>query len=159
MQPPRRLPAESLSLYERAIALLARREHSRVELARKLAARLSDEETPEAIEPVLDRLVSEKLLSDRRYAEVLGHSRAGRHGSLRLRQDLARSGVSEADAATALNEACAGDLAACRAVWLKKFGVFPIDLKDRARQTRFLLSRGFPAAAVAKVIGGRDNQE
>lgn len=146
-----------MTLYVRAIGLLARREHSRAELARKLSAHADMENADEAVSEVLDRLQEEHLLSDARYAESLAHSRAGRHGSLRLRQDLARSGVSEAEAAATLDAARANDLEGCRAVWLKKFGSPPIDLKDRAKQTRFLLSRGFPAGIVNRVLSGYED--
>jgi len=146
-----------VTLYERAIACLARREYSRAELARKLVAHA---EAAEGVDPgelittVLDRLEAENLLSDVRYAEMLGHSRAGRHGSLRLRQDLRQGGVSEQDCAIPLAEAQASDLEHCRSVWQRKFAALPVDLKDRARQTRFLLSRGFPGRVVAQVLKG-----
>lgn len=139
-----------MTLYERAIAYLSRREYSRAELARKLAAHAEEPEA--AIAAVLDRLEAQNLLSDTRYAEMLGHSRAGRHGSLRVRQDLKRGGVSEQDSAIPLAEAQASDLEHCRAVWKKKFVGLPVDLKDRARQARFLLSRGFPGRVVAQVL-------
>lgn len=141
-----------MTLYERAIALLARREHSRAELARKLSPHLNDEENVDTLVTLLDRLVADKLLSDRRYAEVLAHSRAGRHGSLRLRQDLQQQGVSEGDAGSVLASARAADTEACRVVWQKKFGALPQDIKERARQTRFLLGRGFPIHVVNRVV-------
>ena len=147
-----------MTLYERAIACLARREYSRAELARKLAvhAEAAEEVDPaDLIAVVLDRLEAAKLLSDTRYAEMLGHSRAGRHGSLRLRQELKQGGVSEQDSEIPLAEAQASDLEHCRSVWQRKFAALPADLKDRARQTRFLLSRGFPGRVVAQVLKGR----
>ena len=151
-----------MTLYERAIACLARREYSRAELARKLAVHV---EAAEGVDPadliavVLDRLEAENLLSDARYAEMLGHSRAGRHGSLRLRQDLKQGGVSEQDSEVPLTEAQASDLEHCRSVWQRKFSVLPVDLKDRARQTRFLLSRGFPGRVVAQVLKGQFDED
>ncbi len=161
----RQSDSERVTLYERAIACLARREYSRAELARKLAAHAEESEgadavdTGEAIAAVLDRLEAQNLLSDTRYAEMLGHSRAGRHGSLRLRQDLKQKGVSEQDCAIPLAEAQASDLEHCRSVWQKKFAVLPVDLKDRARQTRFLLSRGFPGRVVAQVLKGAVDED
>lgn len=154
-----------MTLYERAIACLARREYSRAELARKLAVHTDAAEAPEGVDPadliavVLDQLEAGNLLSDARYAEMLGHSRAGRHGSLRLRQDLKQGGVSEQDSEAPLAEAQARDLEHCRSVWRRKFSVLPVDLKDRARQTRFLLSRGFPGRVVAQVLKGRSDED
>jgi len=138
------------TLRERALALLARREHSRVELARKL---VSHDELGE-VDALLDDLQREGLLSDSRYAEALGHSRAGRHGSLRLKADLRDKGVGEGDAAVAMAEARANDLATARAVWAKKFDVPPTNAGERAKQMRFLAGRGFPLDVIRRVIGG-----
>lgn len=139
-----------MSLRERALALLARREHSRAELARKLAPH---DEFAEA-EALLDDLQREGLLSDNRYAEVLAHTRAGRHGSLRLKADLRGKGVGEADAAEALAQARANDLATACAVWAKKFDGPPGNAGERAKQMRFLAGRGFPLDIIRRVIGG-----
>ena len=132
---------------------LARREHSRAELARKLARHGEADE----VAALLDQLEQENLLSNTRFAESLAHSRAGRHGSVRLKAELREKGVAEAIASVVLNQAREGDLEAARAVWRKKFGVPPCDAKERARQQRFLLGRGFPAEVVRRVVGGEDD--
>jgi regulatory protein len=139
-----------VNLKERALGLLARREHSRAELARKLAAHGE----PEEIATLLDELEARKYLSDERYAEALRHVRSGRHGSLRLRQELRQKGVSEVIVETEIAQARDGDFAAAQAVWQKKFGAPPADLKEKAKQMRFLLSRGFPSGIAARVVGG-----
>ncbi len=139
-----------MKLRERALALLARREHSRVELARKLAPHDEAEELP----ALLDALERENLLSNARYAEALAHARAGRHGSIRLKADLRDKGVPEAVMAEVVGTARANDLEAARGVWRKKFGKPPADPQERAKQLRFLASRGFPADVVYKVVGG-----
>lgn len=141
------------TLRERALALLARREHSHVELARKLAP--YDEFDESAM--LLAELEREGLLSDRRYAEALAHARAGRHGSLRLKADLRDKGVAEVDAASALAEARARDLAAARVVWARKFDGPPMNAAERAKQMRFLAGRGFPLDIVRRVVGGDDD--
>lgn len=138
-----------MELRERALRLLARRERSRAELARKLAAHGE----PEAIAAVLDALEREGLLSDARYAEALAHAYQGRHGSLRLEQALRCQGLAEELISRVVQGARAQDLEACRALWQKKFGASPTTLKDKARQYRFLLGRGFPAEIVAQIVG------
>ena len=143
----------TLSLRERALNLLARREHSRAELARKLSPHGEADE----IAALLDKLEQRKQLSDARYTESLMHSRAGKYGSRRLAHELREKGVSEALIADAVDGAREGDLDAARAAWLKKFGVLPGDAKGRARQYRFLLGRGFPSEVVRRVIGGEDD--
>jgi regulatory protein len=132
---------------------LARREHSRAELARKLAPHAEADE----IEALLDQLEREQLLSNTRYVEMLAHARAGKHGSLRLKADLRDKGVSESDMSAALESAREQDLDAARTVWQKKFGTAPANVAERARQYRFLASRGFPMEVIRRVIGGDDD--
>ena len=139
-----------MTLRERALNLLARREHSRAELARKLAPHAEDED----LDSLLDDLEREKLLSNARYAEMLAHARSGRHGSLRLKADLRDKGVPAEVMESTLAEAREHDLDAARAVWRKKFGEPPRDAAERARQMRFLAGRGFPPDVVGRVVGG-----
>jgi regulatory protein len=129
--------------------LLARREHSRAELARKLAPHAEADE----IDALLDVLEQENLLSNTRYVEMLAHARAGKHGSLRLKADLREKGVPESDMSGALEVARLQDFEAARVVWQKKFGELPPDSAARARQYRFLASRGFPSEVIRRVIG------
>ncbi|NJD26522.1 MAG: recombination regulator RecX [Betaproteobacteria bacterium] len=136
----------------RALQLLTRRDHSRAELKAKLADQGG---SGEEIDAVLDALQNERLLSDHRYASQRISARAARVGDLRLRQELRRSGVAEADIEASLPEA--GDEAArCRAVWEKKFGRLPADAAERARQMRFLQYRGFSAEAIRWTLRGDD---
>lgn len=139
-----------MTLRERALNLLARREHSRAELARKLAAHGE----PDEIADLLDTLERENLLSNERYAESLANVRSGRHGSLRLKADLRNKGVPESVVAEAVREARGNDLESARAVWAKKFGQPPVDAAERAKQMRFLAGRGFPLDIVRRVVGG-----
>jgi regulatory protein len=142
-----------LSLRGRALNLLARREHSRVELGRKLSGHA---ESVEQLESLLDSLEREGLLSNARFAESLAHTRAGRYGSLRLKAEMRDKGVPESIIAKVVDEARDLDVSAAREVWLKKFGGASQDAKERARQMRFLASRGFPAEVVRRVVGGKD---
>ena len=142
-----------MTLRERALNLLARREHSRAELARKLAPHVEDED----LDSLLDDLEREKLLSNTRYAEMLAHARSGRHGSLRLKADLRDKGVPAEVMESTLAEAREHDLEAASAVWLKKFGEPPRDAGERAKQMRFLAGRGFPPDVVRRVVGGEED--
>ncbi len=137
--------------------LLARREHSRAELARKLLAHAEADE----VDALLDQLEQENLLSNTRYVEMLAHARAGKHGSLRLKADLRDKGVPESEMADVLEDARAHDLEAARAIWQKKFGTRPeaASAAERARQYRFLAGRGFPGDVIRRVIGGETDVE
>ncbi len=154
-----------LSLKGRALQLLAQREHSRLELRRKLLRRLRDDArrddtgvqgTPAdrqaEVDAVLDWLHAHRYLSDERFVESRVHARASRFGNLRIRQELSQHGVE-------LTPAIAGDLrdsekARAREVQQRKFGSPPSTPADRARQARFLAGRGFSAEVVWQVLRG-----
>ena len=140
------------SLRERALRLLARREHSRAELARKLATHA---ESPESLDAVLDDLVARRLLSDERYAEMRLNVRAARFGNARLAQELKTQGVDGALVEAALS-GCEEELARARRVWQRKFGdrEMPDDAAGRAKQMRFLMSRGFSGETIRRVLRG-----
>ena len=130
-----------------AVGLLARREHSRAELARKLAAR----DYPRAlIDETLDRLEEQGLLSAQRFTERYIESRAARGiGPERLRAELAERGIPAGDAARAL-EALEHDWRdAARQARVKRFGPEPpATFEERARQMRFLQGRGYSHAQI-----------
>ena len=128
--------------------MLARREHSRAELARKLA----DEGTPQEIQDVLEQLERSGLLCDARFAESLVASRAARLGNARLRHDLRARGVGEELIAAALPAEAGSELGRAREVWRRKFGAAPADRADYARQARFLQGRGFAVDIIRKVL-------
>jgi len=132
----------------KAIALLARREHSRMELHRKLLRAGCD---GEIVGPVLDALESQKLLSDQRFAEGLARVRGVRYGSRRVADDLRRTGVG-AEAAALVHGLQASDDERAREVWTRKFGAAPADAAARAKQMRFLLARGFPTDVIYRVV-------
>lgn len=142
------------SLRGRALKLLARREHTRAELARKLAA---DAEDPAEIEGVLDDLEKRGWLSEGRVVEQMIHARRSRYGARRIEHDLRAKGVSEDAVASALSGIKSSELEAAREVWRRKFsGRVARTPADRARQARFLQGRGFDMDVIMKVINGRD---
>ncbi|MCS6787504.1 MAG: recombination regulator RecX [Thiobacillaceae bacterium] len=139
-----------MDLRARALRLLARRERSRAELKRKLAPYGRADE----IEALLDALQGEGWLSDARYAEAVLQAKVGRQGSRRIEHSLRQQGLSAELIAASVASARAHDLEACRALWARRFGVVATQARERARQYRFLLGRGFPAEVVAQVVGG-----
>ena len=138
------------SLKAVALRLLATREHSRVELRRKLQAR---PEEGEDVEALLDRLAATGLQSDARFAESFVRSKGGRMGVARLRRELTDRGIQADIAAAALDEGLIDDeLARARAVWVKKFGEPPQNRSDWARQARFMQTRGFALDVIRKLL-------
>ncbi len=146
--------------------MLARREHSRAELARKLGARLIDVEPEDRrpalqaeLQQALDDLERHGLLSDRRAADTLLQAKASRYGGRRLQQMMqARSFAPELVAET-LAQARSTEFERALEVWRRRFGAPPQDLKERARQQRFLAGRGFDAAVIGRVLktGGAED--
>ena len=153
-----------LSLKARALQWLAQREHSRVELRRKLlrAARRRDADQPDAPDPgpeidaLLDWLTAHRHLSEARFVESRVHARSQRFGNRRIAQELAQHGVA-LDAGMA-EELKGSEIGRARAVWSRKFGPTPpADAASRARQMRFLAGRGFSVEVIRRVVRGDDD--
>lgn len=138
-----------LSLKGRALRLLGMREHSRAELERKLA---SHEQEPGELKRVLDDLQAKDFISDERAAESVLHRRSARLGAGRIRQELQAKGLAAELVAASVASLKATELDRAREVWRKKFGEPPQDAAQRARQARFLVSRGFSGEVVARVL-------
>jgi regulatory protein len=145
---------ESRSLFARAVALLARRDHSRVELAAKLRRTLTENDDPGEVERVLDALERDKLLSDERYAGTLTRTRAARYGDARVRYDLKSAGVKADTVDRAVASLKGTEVERARAVWTRRFGELPNTQQERGRQARFLQARGFSTETIRQVLRG-----
>jgi regulatory protein len=134
-----------MSLKARALKYLSAREHSRLELTRKLSRHAQDGDDVEAL---LDALEAAKLLSQARFSESLVHRRAARFGNQRILSELQSHGI-DGDALGDIKSILAQDeVARAREVWRKKFNRAPADASERAKQMRFLLQRGFSQGAI-----------
>lgn len=151
--------AVGLSLKARALRYLAAREHSRLELARKLARGAGleggDEDgaaRAQEIERVLDELTAKGYLSAERFVESLVHRKAARFGQARLAQELRQHGVDETLTRRTLGDLSGSELERALAVWRQRFDASPVDARERARQMRFLQGRGFSAEVIRQVM-------
>ncbi len=168
-----------LSLKARALQLLAQREHSRLELRRKLLAHANQvmagtpkpdpaaepaeaakfarrlpptPETQADVDALLDWLTEKGHLSEARFVEARVRARAARLGILRIHQELAKHGLELApEEVKALRES---ELARARQVWARKFDAPACDAAGRARQMRFLAGRGFSADVIRRLLRG-----
>ncbi len=145
-----------MSLKARALRHLARREYSRAELERKLEAHARDRQE---LDEVLDALVAAGLLSNERFAESLVHRRALRFGVATVRREMRSHGLDEALVDAHVSALQQTELARARALWERRFGRPPASLAERARQTRFLLARGFSADLVRRIVGGERDDD
>ena len=139
----------SNELRQQAVRLLARREHTRAELARRLAVHGTQEE----IDAVLAELQAAHLQSDDRAAEGYVRSHAARLGASRLRQDLKARGVADELIEAQLAQGVMPDeLERARTVWSRKFSAAPADAREWARQARFLQGRGFASDIIRQAL-------
>jgi len=144
-----------LSLRGRALGYLSRREHSRAELSRKLTPHLDE---GDSLDSLLDALEQEGWLSNERFVESVVHRRGTRLGTNRIVHELKRNGIDETliqDAGAELNKT---ELARARDVWSKKFGELPTTPAERAKQARFLATRGFNGGTIVKVLKAGEDE-
>lgn len=150
-----------ISLKNRALQYLARREYSRAELRDKLLKYLSvdddfEQQTAVRLDDLLDDLTSRGWLSDQRAAAQLVDRKRGRFGLQRITYELQQKGLSE----SLIDEVIPGlketELDAAHEVWSRKFGVLPQDAKEKARQMRFLQARGFSVEIIYRVLRNSD---
>ena len=144
------------SLRVRALDALARREHSRVELARKLVVHCTDEED---LVQLLDDLEARGWLSDARYTEQRVQVRQSRYGSQKIAYELREQGVAETLVSATLDALKATEIERARIIWEKKFGVRAATAKERAQQIRFLQMRGFDLHVIYRVIHDRNDAD
>ncbi|MEP6606778.1 MAG: recombination regulator RecX [Nitrosospira sp.] len=144
------------SLKTRALGYLARREHSRLELERKLKPYA---QTSEELSSVLDTLEQRGFLSAVRMVEQVIHMRKTKFGSLRIVHELREKGIAENLIAAALPNIKETEQHNSREVWRKKFSAVPANAKEFGRQMRFLMGRGFAPEVIRQVLRHPDKEE
>lgn len=134
--------------------LLSAREHSRAELQSKLQPH---EQSPGALAQLLDDLQAKGFINEQRVLESVIHRRAAKLGVSRIRQELQAKGLAPEAVSQALEQLRDSELARAREVWRKKFGTQALDATERARQMRFLASRGFAGDTIRRIVSGADD--
>ena len=150
-----RKPRPPLTATQRALGLLVRREHSRKELSRKLAARGVESEEAQA---AIDKLSEAGWQDDARFAELLVRSRAASgYGPVHVRAELRMHGL-DSDAVAAAMDGFDGDWnAIARDLVRRRLGAQ--GAKDPAQERKaadLLLRRGFAMDQVRAALGGVD---
>jgi len=145
-----------LSLKGRALRLLSMREHSRVELERKLAAH---SDGPEQLRKVLDELQAKDFLSDERFVESVLNRRSPKLGAGRIRQELHGKGLDSELVGAALDSLKGTEVERAREVWKRKFDAPPQDAAERGKQARFLAARGFGGEVIRRVLAGPGDED
>lgn len=148
-----------VSLRQRALDYLAKREYSVAELAQKLntVARqyeLDADEIPE----ILADFKKRNWVSDARFTEQILHARKSKFGSARIAHELREKGVSDELISGAVQDVKENELANAKAVWRKKYDSAPASREEWAKQARFLQSRGFGFEIIKKVINEQEDE-
>ena len=139
----------SAEVRAKAVAYLARREHSTRELRAKLVRRCSN---ADLVDDVLAELTGIDLLSDERTAHGVARVKGARMGAMGVERELRARGIEGDLASTVLAELRPSETARAQEIWSRKFGEPAIDAAGRARQMRFLQSRGFGSDAIRAVV-------
>lgn len=130
--------------------MLARREYARADLAGRLAAAGGSRDEVDAL---LDELARLGYLSDARFAGALVRQKSGSHAERAIAHELRERGVAPEAASAALAELAGVDeLAQAQTLWERRFGSPPRDEREKARQLRFLLSRGYATSIAYRVL-------
>lgn len=138
-------PAEAVEPDHRAHGGHAgRRQHARPEAPQPLV------DLPQRVAEVMDQLAAQHWQSDERFVESRIHARQARWGTRRIVRELKQHGLNlAADTREQLDRT---ELARAQAIWARRYGAAPADAADFARQSRFLLARGFGHDTVRQVV-------
>jgi regulatory protein len=146
----------AISLKARALRYLSAREHSRLELQRKLAKHAQEGEDVEAL---LDWLEQSKFLSAERFSESLVHRRSARYGNSRIMAELQSHGIQKEALQEIQHQLVDDELARAQQLWQRKFGEVAQDAQARSKQMRFFLQRGFSMRTISQVLRGIDDDD
>ena len=139
-------PESGAELKARALRYLARREHSRAELERKLAPHA---ESAGQLQALLEQLEQKKQLCNERFAEQRAHVLARKYGPARIRHDLKAKGISPELVGRV---SAAGELETARAILRRKYRAPAATREERARRARFLQGRGFSPEVIHRLV-------
>ena len=147
---------DKISLTGRALKYLGQREHSRLELERKLAPHVQDGEDLGA---VLDALEAKGFINPERVAQSVLYRRSGKLGNARVLHELRSKGLDDDTVRAAAEQLQDTEHARAWAMWQRKFGTPASTPQERMKQMRFLASRGFGGDVVNKVLRGQAPDE
>ncbi len=142
----------TLSLKGRALRLLAQREHSRLELERKLAAHVAEGDDLTAM---LDELEAKNFINPERVAQSVAYRRGSKLGTARVVQEMHSKGLDDDTVRAATQELRATEWQRACTIWRQRFGAPAETPQDKLKQMRFLASRGFSGEVVRKVVAGQ----
>jgi len=149
-------PKKTISLLGRAIRYLSYREHSEVEIRKKLQPHA---QTEVELDETIAKLIEKNFLSNTRFVEGLVTRKSKGLGVNRLVQELRQHQIDKTTIAEQLHGLKQSEAQRAFEVWEKKFGQLAQDPKDLAKQIRFLASRGFEQDTIYQIVRGKTLDE
>lgn len=144
-----RKPLGLIDLKNKAFYFLSRREYGAKELYNRLGKYTDN---MDHIRQIINELIADGYLSEERFVNSYVNSKFGKFGPRKIRYDLLQKQVDESLISQAINTLYSNEYEAAHLVWLRKYGVHTTDTKERAKQIRFLLSRGFSYDVIIKIV-------
>jgi len=138
------------NIYNKALDIISRREHSEKEVASKLLKKFNE---PDLIDTILSRLKDNNLVNDERYAEMYTQIRKRKgFGPKRIKYELSSKGINDSVSSVIIKDE-GGWQEAAKNAFNKKFkkGI-ALDYKDKAKQKIFLQNRGFTFQEIDSVF-------
>ena len=139
------------SVYNKALDIISRREHSEKEIKNKLLKKF---DTSEIIDEVILKLIENNLINNFRYAQMYVHVRKRKgFGPMKIQFELMTRGINDSISSIAISEEGSWKEAA-QIAFNKKFknGVSN-DFNERYKQKSFLRNRGFSFEEIDSVFG------
>ena len=141
------------NLRERALRLLARREHTRAELAKKLSRFVEEDDD---LNGLIEDLTNTGLVCDQRFAEHFINAKQKRFGHLKIAHELRAKGLNAETITQLTVTSREQELESARAVWQRKFPTPPTSSAEKAKQMRFLQGRGFSSDTIYRLFKNTD---
>jgi len=150
------LNKNQLQLKKRALYYLGKRDYSRVELGRKILTYSESLEISKVdLELILDELEEKDWLSDDRFSEQFVLSKKRKFGARKIAHELKLRGVSESIISRVLSDIKDDKFLLAKKIWEKKFNQIPITIDEKAKQIRFMQSRGIEVAIIHQILSGK----
>jgi len=148
-----------VSLRQRALDYLAKREYSVAELVQKLnTVAMQYELDADEIPSIVADFQKRNWVSDTRFTEQILHARKSKFGVARIAHELREKGISDELISEAVQDVKENELTNAKTVWHKKYGMPPGSREEWAKQARFLQSRGFGFEIIKKVINEQEDE-
>jgi len=145
-----------LQLKKRALYYLGKRDYSRVELGRKILTYSESLGIDKVdLELVLNELEEKDWLSDDRFSEQFVLSKKRKFGARKIAYELKLRGVNELIISRVLRDIKDDEFLLAKKIWEKKFNQIPITIDEKAKQIRFMQSRGIEVAIIHQILSGK----